>query len=459
MTMWIRVVLGEAARARLRRRAWLVVWNAANTLLIPLLNPIVSLAVVRLAGPSLWGDFVGVLIVVQLAAHVVAWGNKEYLLRQFSFSPAQAAHAWQSSLATRLLLFVALFGAAVVIALSGFAAYPFAPVIGWTLGLVVYQSFDVIVLYKKSFVFSAAVELVGLGLVVAAILRLGARIDLDSLVVLFAGATWLKALAMAIRFRRPFLAVAIRPFAYAPRSPSLCSGSGTLRLRSPLPSVGDFAGQASQGRLQSLSQRFDLRYFEQAFPFFALGLTGLLQSRIDLYVANTFLPRSEVAQYQVFTTFVLLLQSASNFVLAPFVKNIYRAHLRSILGLSSRLLALGVLVVLSGMVAVWAILKAYYDFDLPPGALVLGGMASLPVFFYLPMIYALYKIGAQSAVVKINLIGVGVSFALSVALLPQVGLAGALGAAAAAQCCMAAAYAMRSRSLRAGDGIAVPDLP
>jgi len=105
--------IDQVSRSRLRRRASPVILNAANSLLIPLLSPIVSLAVVRLAGAGLWGDLVGVLIVVQLVAHVVAWGNKEYLLRQFSFSPAHAAHAWQSSLATRLLLCVAPFGVAI----------------------------------------------------------------------------------------------------------------------------------------------------------------------------------------------------------------------------------------------------------------------------------------------------------------------------------------------------------
>jgi len=412
--------IDQVSRSRLRRRASPVILNAANNLLMPLLSPIVSLAVVRLAGADLWGDFVGVMIGVQLAAHAAAWGNKEYLLRRFSFSPAHAAQAWQSSLATRLLLIVAPLGVTVVFALSGLASNWLAPAIVWTLGLVVYQSFDVIVLYKRSFVFSGAVELAGLGIMLAAILQRQARIDLDSLVVLFGVVTWLKAAAMAIRFRQPFLATAFgRPL---------------------------------------LSRRFDRRYFAQAFPFFALGLTGLLQSRIDLYVANHFLPRSELAQYQVFMTFVLFLQSVSNFVLAPFVKNIYRAQVRSILGLSPRLLALGVLVVCLGLPAVWAILTVHYGFDLPPGTFALGGFAALPIFFYLPMIYALYKVGAQSVVVTINLIGVGVSFALSVALLPRVGLAGAVGAAAVAQCCMAAAYSLRSRSLRAGYGIAVPDL-
>lgn len=402
---------------RLLRRALLILVNALNSVLVPLLSPLISLAVVRLAGSGVWGEFVGALILVQLGAHVIAWGNKEYLLRLFSFNPARIAHAWQSSLVTRLPLLAIL---AAIFALAGSSSQRWVMLTLWSLGLVVYQSFDVVVLYKRDFVFATVVELAGLGLALAAILRLGAHVDLDGLIVLFGVTSWLKVTMMAARFRHPFLSDAF----------------GRLRVR----------------------ERFDARFFREAFPFFVLGLSGLLQSRIDLYTANYFLPPGEVAQYQVLATFVLLLQSLSNFVLAPFAKNIYRIQMQSILGLSSRLLALGAMAALPGLLVTQAIVGVHYGFDLPPGAFVMGGIAALPVFFYLPIVYALYKVGAQSVVVKINLIGIGVSFVLSAALLPRAGLTGAAAAAAAGQCCMGIVYSMQGRSLRADHAIAMPDL-
>ena len=98
---------------RLRRRGPVIVANTANNLIVPFFGVFVSLLVVRLASVELWGAFVDVMIIVQLAAHVVGWGNKEYLLRAFSFNPADLARQWQTSLVTRLALFVpfvALFG-------------------------------------------------------------------------------------------------------------------------------------------------------------------------------------------------------------------------------------------------------------------------------------------------------------------------------------------------------------
>ncbi|MBI5566993.1 MAG: hypothetical protein HY870_18995, partial [Chloroflexi bacterium] len=74
---------------RFRRRLILVSANIANGLLLPLLNPLISIFVVRLASIELWGEYVALLIGLQLAAHIIGWGNKDYLLRQFSFSPAR----------------------------------------------------------------------------------------------------------------------------------------------------------------------------------------------------------------------------------------------------------------------------------------------------------------------------------------------------------------------------------
>ena len=87
-----------------RRRAGLIIANSFNSLLVPVFGIVVSLLVVRLTSVELWGMFVEVMIWAQLAAMVVGWGNKEFLLRAFSRQPAQMAVRWQSSLVTRSAL-------------------------------------------------------------------------------------------------------------------------------------------------------------------------------------------------------------------------------------------------------------------------------------------------------------------------------------------------------------------
>ncbi|HEY4689763.1 MAG TPA: hypothetical protein VIK33_10655 [Anaerolineae bacterium] len=404
-------------RSRFQRRTLLVVTNAINNLLVPLLNPIVSLLVVRWASVAVWGEFVQVLIVVQLVTHVIGWGNKDYLLREFSFNPARIARAWQTSLVSRLAL-SAIGGS--ILAVIGLPPQRALWLAVWGLAIALDQSYDVLVVYRKDFVFATLVELGGLAVQVAALALLAARIDVDGLIAVFALATLGKALVYQLRYLRQTLA-------------------------------------GPEGRLQWIG-RIDVRFFVLAFPFFLLGLSGLLQSRIDLYTVGFFLPKDQVGQYQVFTTFIIYLQSISNFVLTPFVKSLYRLTYRAILSVATRLFAFGVLLLLPGLAVIYTVLIVHYRFDLPLTFMLAGGALALPVYFYLPIIYALYKSGSQFTVVKLNLIGIAVNFAGSLLLLPRVGMIGAVIAGALAQWVMFAGYLLQSRSIRETHAVAVPEL-
>ena len=91
---------------RLRHRGRMVITNSLNHFIVPLFSVMVSWLVIRRESVALWGALVEVMIVVQLAAHIMHWGHKEYLLRAFSLNPTTIAPPWQTALLTRLLLFI-----------------------------------------------------------------------------------------------------------------------------------------------------------------------------------------------------------------------------------------------------------------------------------------------------------------------------------------------------------------
>jgi O-antigen/teichoic acid export membrane protein len=400
-------------RGKLRRRLFLIVTNSISGLLVPLLNPVVSYLVVRLASIDMWGEFVSLMLVVQLGAHIAGWGNKDYLLREFSLNPARLAANWQTSLFTRLMLLLP----AVPIALLTLPVPRAILVLIWTLALVLDQSFDVLIQYRKDFAYSIGVEVAGLGLLAISIFASGAAIDVDRLIALFSGVNLIKPAAYFIRYRRYLV---------------------TRSDRRP--------------------GHIEWRYFSLAFSFFLLGLTGLLQSRIDLYTVSAFLSKAELGQYQVFMTFMLYLQSISNFVVGPFVKNIYRLNYRATLSIATKLFVLGALVLLPGLAFVQVVLRVHYRIDLPMMFIVAGGLMAWPIYFYLPTIYALYKAGWQASVVKVNGLGIGVSLITSLILLPRVGMIGAVIGAALAQWMMLAAYMIYYRTLREDHALIVPEL-
>jgi O-antigen/teichoic acid export membrane protein len=389
-------------RWRLRRRAGAVLAHAANSLLVPLLSPLVALLVVRLAGVALWGEFVRVLVLVQLAAHVAGWGNKDYLLREFSARPAGLAAAWQGGLLARLPLWAAGCGALALLGLDGarlFAACLLA------LALVIAQSFEVFVIFKRAFGLALLVEAAGVALLAAAVLAWGPGLGVEQLLLLFAAASGLKAGLLWARFR------------------------------------GE-AGPAGAGR-------FEWRWLGAAFPFFALGFSGLLQSRVDLYAVSAYLPPADIGRYQVFMNFIIYLQAVAAFVLVPFLKGLYRLDYGRLLGLSGQIAALGVLVTSAGIPALAFGLHHVFDLSYAPGFFLAGALCVLPLYVYAPTIYAFFKAGRPWVVVALNLAGAALSGALLVWWLPAHGTLGAVWASAAAQVTLAGAYLVLGRRLAA----------
>jgi O-antigen/teichoic acid export membrane protein len=402
---------------RAQRRGLAVLTHAANGLAVPLAGPLFAFLVIRFASLDLWGEFVRALIVAQLAAHIAGWGNKDYLLREFSRFPGRLAVTWQKNLITRLLLLAAL---PVLLLLLGFL-----PVrAGWlalcALGLLLDQAYDVVVLYRRAFVFALVVEVAGVGLLALPILWLGPRLDGNALLAIFALSNLAKAAVLALRFRA-------------------------------LAAAGWAGG-------------FDLGQLRAALPFFLLGFSGLLQSRADLYTVSVVLSERALGQYQVFSNLMLYGQAVAGFILLPFVKSLYRLSYQASLRLALRLAAAGLAVLALFLPAAHLTLIWLYRLELPPVMLLFGGLTIWPIFFYLPIIYALFKVEQPSLVIAINLLGVAVSVLINLALLPRWGLVGAAAGAAAAQWVMGLAYVVaagvgRQHWEREAHAVAVSELP
>lgn len=359
-----------------QRRVGLVAANSFNNLLPMLLAPVISFLVIRQSSAALWGAFVGVMITVQLGAHVAAWGNQEYLLREFSRAPAAVTTSWQTVFRTRLPLIVGVAAVCALLypSLAGWAVL-------WALALMLVQSCAVLITYKRDFVFSAGVELGTLAVTITAVWLRRDALTPVFLIQLFTLVTVAKAAVLWFRFRAV---------------------------------VGVGYG------------RFHKQYYALAFTFFLLGFSGMLNSRVDLYAVNHFLPAEEVGTYQVFSSYLLYLQSLAAFMLLPFVKTIYRLQYATIYKISRSLLGIGLLIMPPAMIALYFLLGTLYGLDLPPGVYVVGGLGVLPIFYFLPIIYALYRVDRQQTILVVNLLGISLSLLLNLWLLPVWGLLGAV---------------------------------
>lgn len=388
---------------RLRQRGWLVVSNALNLVIVPTLNVLVSVLIVRLYSADLWGTLIGWFLLVQLGSHMVAWGNKDYLVRRFSRNPTRIPASWQTSWLTRAVILLPI---GLWLAVSADSPVRAGLLILWCALLAFDQAFEAPVVYYKQFGWAAAIDFFGLVLQIGLILLYGASLDLNALLFIFVLSTLFKAIALSARFSRSLL---------------------------PQGWVG----------------RFDLHALRASFPLFLLTLSGLLASRIDAYAVNALLAREQVAQYQVYLNFLLMVQTGAAVLLLPFVKNLYRLGAQAFLNQVLRLTATGLLVTLIGITAISWLIPLLYHWQLTLPQLAVGLFVVLPTFFYMPIVFALYQQKRESLVVIFSFTAAAVSLALSVSLLPRLGLVGGLIGNASGQVLIGIAYWFTARRISA----------
>jgi O-antigen/teichoic acid export membrane protein len=353
--------------SKLRGRIRIIGFNTLSQMIFPVSGVILSWAVFHYCNAGLWGQFVNILLILNFAPHIMSWGNKDYLLRRFSISPSAAARAWRNALSSRLLLIIPL--------LLFIILYPVGRelklyVFLWCVARFIYQSYDVVILYKRKFLYTVAFEIMALALMVFAILYEQKMLDLERLVFFFMIAEMMKAMFMIILCYKDF----------------------------PL--------------FEKL--KLDIAYFGSAFYFFILGFSGLVQSRTDLLCINYFMPADKVGQFQVLTAFLLYTQAMSAFILSPFIKNIYRLNGKQVYKVAMKLFSAGIIIVILALVMIYFIIGRFYHFDIEIVTLALGGLSVLPIYFYLPFVYELYKMQRQSNVLILNISGIIIGFACNI---------------------------------------------
>ena len=391
-------------RARLRPwlgRARLVALHSFHSLIAPLLAAAISAWVVRTHSPSLWGAFVDVLLVVQLGAHVLAFGNKELLLRAFAEGAtdkdpyATVPAVFQGALATRAVTLLPPVLAATA-AWAWWRDWPaswLAQAALWLVAELVVQSHGVIILYARRFTAGVAIEATATLLSLGLIMLINADLSVFSLVAVFTLTTWGKAALLS---------------AGLAEVTGLPTSWRTLRTR--------WVGQVRPA------------WLGLALPFFVMGLTGMLQSRLDLYVMTAERSAAEVGRYQVMINLLIYLQTVANLVLVPFVQDLYRmptAAMRRV----ARWLALGgaVFALPATALAWWALAWVWRVRLGWPMVAVAAGYVWV-VWLYLPDVYTLYKLKRERTVLVMNAVGAGLNLALNLWWVPRYGALGALSA-------------------------------
>jgi O-antigen/teichoic acid export membrane protein len=268
----------------------------------------------------------------------------------------------------------------------------------WLVAIVVAQSHDSLIAYRRAFGFGLAIELLAVGLTAAGVLVIGTGLTADHLIAISAGAAAVRAVMLSLRF-------------------------GVLAPR-------------------KVVRRPDVAELRASVPFFALTFSGAIQSRVDLYAVAAVLPAAAVGEYALLTNFVLLVQSIGGALVAPLAPSLLRVGRTRVLLAAARLVALGVPLTLTGIGGTWLAMRMLYGVTLGTLPTAAAWLAMLPCYLYAPLVYLAFRDGRERFVVAVALGATAVSLAGTLLLAPALGIGGAMLAAALGQLTIAAAHAV-----------------
>ena len=336
-------------------------FNGIRTFMPAITLFLISFLLINRFSLELWGNFVAYLLVVNLTAHIINWGNKEYLIRAFSEYPSKISSAFYTHLFSRGLILIL----SCPILFLCFELEMAFWLIFWVTGLYLYQSSESLIIYTKKFNIQVLVEAIALVISLAYIM-LNETISVLNIIQLFTLVMWIKVL---------FVLITIYP--------------------------------------SKVAFGIDLDQLKLSAPFFIIGLSGLLQSRVDQYIIALNCSKEMIASYQLFLSMFILLQSLSSIIFVPFNKIIYRIGIDVFRKIQLKIAILSVLLVVIITPALSLILSSLFHLEINVYFYIIGAFFAFPPFIYVPIIYLFYRVKREKEIMYVNYIGAGSNLLLT----------------------------------------------
>ncbi len=350
-----------------------------NFVLKPLHTSLISLLIIRLFSVDLWGQFVVLLVAVELLTSLLNWGQKPFLLREFALHPRKIGSSWSTSIYARMPFLLLVFFLLAVI--PQFQPY-FLPLLLWVTFKWFSQLFESFIQFHRKYIWSIVAEIAALVTAASSINYFSDQLSLERLVYVFAFSSLSRFVVLTPLLRN------WQRFAFS-----------------------------------KLSFKKELL---TSMPFFALSLSGLLLSKGDLYAVTYFLEEQLLASYQVMIGFLILGQTASSIMLGPFLKNIYRWQGNDIVKLKKLYLKIGFVATALFSLGLYFGLQHIYLISLNGWHLLLFFGYLYPLYFYLIESQMLIKHNKEKRLLTHGFIAAFSNIALSLFLVQHLGIYGAL---------------------------------
>lgn len=313
----------------------------------------ISLLIIKKHSAALWGEYVTLLLWVNFIILFSYFGNKNYLLKQFSEQPSKIYTTWLSNFSTRFFVFL-------FIGITPFFIPLFEPyrilVFVWMFLLFYTQSFEVLILYQKDFKFNFSTEFIRNAIVVITLLLFSGSLQLEQFLQIIIGGLIIKAICYTVYYRKT---------------------------------------------LQNTSITLDKQSLVLSIPFLIPMALGTLRTKIDSYYGTIYFSKEELSQYQIFISFIALIQLGAAYMINPFIKIFYRISKKTRVVIERQFLFLGIGIGAIGIAIIYGIITYVYEFTFSNMSYLLGYLFMMTLFVHLLLINEFYKHNKQTLVAVI----------------------------------------------------------
>jgi len=335
-----------------------------------------SLLLFKINKQESWGIFVKILLNLSLIQTLFNFGNKDFLIKQFSSNPRKINSIWLNSFFKRIPILILTCVAYVFIYNDKTIALIFVFIV---ISRYINQSFDPLIIYERKFNISIISDL---------LLNF-------SLIVMFLNVKELNNFNLHIIYLSASLLKSILLSAYFYNSLSYKSYSSA-------------------------------NFYSSAFPFFIMSLSGFLVSKIDQVCSGFILDNKSLARYQILMALLSFLQLTSANLLLPYSKNIFRMNRKSISVLKLNFRKFGIVFSFFGIILVALVLHLFYSINFKIHDWLLSFLYVYSFFIYFVNSYEITILNKQNFATLITILCGIINLIFAIFLSKKWGVSGVL---------------------------------
>jgi O-antigen/teichoic acid export membrane protein len=335
----------------------------------------------------IWGKFAGIWVIISLFMVVFNFGNKDFLLKEYTKSNTKAIDITKYNMWLRTPFLLSCI-------LISFLIFPLNQLFFILLILLVsfiFNSFYPLLVYEKKFNYLLLIELFAIVVQLVFLYISRGFLQLNDVIISFL-------MYYSIKFFSLFFIVRTSILTY--------------------------------------SAPVNFKKIKGLIPFFLLAFGGMLVNKADFIIVTAMLDDLSKAHYQIISTFSTMGIIAAHAILQPFIKEIYRINWASFTKIATKYFLVGILLSFMFTVAVYSFSNLFFKINLSVISLVLLYFIELIFFATNPLIFFLFRNDKQHHLVKIVMMSGMFTLFTAYLLVKPYGINGALFANLIGNCLM-----------------------